>query len=129
MTTLVIAGSRDLSEDFCYEIIEKFVNAYYPNLKEIVSGGASGPDSAAEKFAKDNNIKFKLFSANWKALGNRAGPLRNKEMAKYASLRESGSLMAIWDGKSRGTSNMISEARYHGLDVRIVHIKQEGEDV
>ena len=42
-------------------------------------------------------------------------------MAKYAS-ETYGILIAFWDGKSRGTKNMIDTAKKHGLEIHIVQI-------
>jgi hypothetical protein len=36
-------------------------------------------------------------------------------MAVYAD-----ALVAFWDGKSRGTANMIKEAEYLGLEVKVI---------
>ena len=44
-----------------------------------------------------------------------AGPIRNKQMAEYAD-----TLFAFWDGKSRGTKNMIDLAKKKNLHVIIV---------
>ena len=56
----------------------------------------------------------KEFPANWARHGRSAGPIRNQEMAEYAD-----ALIALWDGKSKGTENMISEAQKRGLKVYI----------
>jgi hypothetical protein len=45
----------------------------------------------------------------------RAGPLRNFEMAKNRD-----GLIAVWDGQSRGTGNMIENASKLGLQVFIL---------
>lgn len=44
-----------------------------------------------------------------------SGPIRNGEMAKYAD-----ALIAMWDGTSTGTKNMIDQATKHGLKVYVV---------
>jgi len=41
--------------------------------------------------------------------------MRNREMAKYADC-----LLAIWDGISTGTGNMIYEMRALGKPVKVV---------
>jgi len=51
-----------------------------------------------------------------KKYGNAAGPIRNKQMAEYAD-----ALVAVWDGKSRGTKNMIDTAISMGLDVKVLN--------
>ncbi len=71
-------------------------------IPEIVSGGAQGVDFLAELYAKKKSLKFTEFKADWDKLGKRAGFVRNTQMADYADR-----LIAIWDGKSRGTLHMI----------------------
>lgn len=67
-----------------------------------------------EGWAKRKGIPVKRFPADWNQYGRRAGPLRNREMARYAD-----ALIAIWDGKSRGTRSMIDEALREGLEVYV----------
>lgn len=81
---------------------------------EIVSGGAKGADALGEKYAKEKGYKLKRFIAEWDKYGKKAGILRNHEMAIYAD-----ALLAYWDGQSRGTKNMIDEARTNGLKVGV----------
>lgn len=57
---------------------------------------------------------MKRFPADWGKYGKSAGVLRNKQMAEYAD-----GLIAFWDGKSRGTANMIETAKGLGLRVRV----------
>lgn len=56
--------------------------------------------------------------------GKAAGPIRNAQMAKYASEGAKGILVAFWDGKSKGTKNMIQEARNKDLIVKIVEYRR-----
>ena len=53
-------------------------------------------------------------AANWKVNGNKAGFIRNEEMAKYAD-----ACLILWDGKSRGTKNMIILAKKYNLKLYI----------
>jgi hypothetical protein len=71
-------------------------------IEEIVSGGAKGADTLGEQFAQTHNLPCKIFPADWKKYGRAAGPKRNAQMAEYANYG-----VALWDGKSRGTANMI----------------------
>ena len=48
--------------------------------------------------------------AKWDKHGNSAGMIRNSQMADYAD-----GLIALWDGESRGTKNMIETASKNGL--------------
>jgi hypothetical protein len=67
-----------------------------------------------EAYAKSKGYTVEVHPADWQRYGLAAGPKRNKEMAAAAH-----ALIAIWDGQSRGTKNMIDEARAAGLPVRV----------
>lgn len=108
----IIAGMRDYHN---YSVLKFAMNQLDFMPTEIVSGAASGVDSLGERWAKENGIPIKRFHADWDEHGKAAGPIRNRKMASYAH-----ALVAIWDGKSRGTSNMIEEARRRNLTV-VVH--------
>lgn len=71
------------------------------HVTEVVSGCARGVDRAGEIWAADHMIPVKHFPADWNRHGKAAGPIRNGEMAEYAD----GALL-LWDGVSRGTTNM-----------------------
>lgn len=85
------------------------------DITEVVSGNARGADEMGEWWASENGIQIKLFPANWSKFGKAAGPIRNEEMAKYADC-----LVAFWDGKSKGTSNMLDLAEKYGLHIEVV---------
>lgn len=108
----IIAGSRGIDS---YYVVDFAIHDSGFNITEIVSGCARGVDQTAEKWAWYNDIPVKKFPADWDKHGKAAGPMRNREMAAYAD-----ALVAIWDGESRGTKNMIHEARKAGLDVYIL---------
>ena len=92
-----------------------FLQNKLPNVT-IISGGATGADALGEQFAKENNLELIVVPANWEKYGRAAGPRRNAEMAEMAD-----ALIAFWDGKSRGTKNMIETAEKKGLLVRVVN--------
>lgn len=113
----IIAGSRTVTNP---KTVKQAVNSAVVKAgiwpTEIVEGGARGVDTLAFDFAWEQGIPVKVFPADWKQHGRAAGVLRNREMAKYAE-----ALIAIWDGKSRGTKNMIEEAEKCGLKVYVHH--------
>lgn len=119
---VIIAGSRTIAD---YDIVRKAIyNALwdwrwtYESVTEVVSGTAFGVDRLGEMWAVRNNKKIAYFPANWDKYGKKAGYMRNAEMANYAD-----ALIAIWDGKSRGTKMMIDLAKKKGLKVFIHEIK------
>ena len=108
---VIIAGSRGITD---YKQVEAaYLSSNIP-ITEIVSGGARGVDALGEQVAKNFGIPIKVFPADWDKHGKRAGPLRNIQMAEYAD-----GLIAIWDGKSKGTKHMIDQANKQGLVVYI----------
>jgi len=99
---VIIAGSRDgFVAKNVFEAVEE--SPFYGKITEVVSGGARGVDRDGESFAKLNHLPIKLFQPDWDKYKNSAGMLRNIEMAEYAD-----ALVAIWDGKSPGTKQMIT---------------------
>jgi hypothetical protein len=109
---VIIAGGRDFSD---YEKLKNYCDEILSNKSdvEIVSGVAKGADLLGEKYAEENNYSLKQFPADWK-LGRGAGHIRNTQMANYAD-----TLIAFWDGKSKGTKHMIETAREKGLSVNV----------
>src|SRR5689334_17588586 len=101
---VIIAGSRSVFlEPF---VVGSIVHQSGFQIEEVVSGGARGVDRVGEYWAMTHGISCLVFEADWEKYGKRAGPLRNAAMAKYAD-----ALIAVWDGKSRGTANMIETMR------------------
>ena len=107
----IIAGSRTVES---IELVERAIEASGLRITEVVSGCAAGADLFGEQWAKAKMIPIKRFPADWRKHGKSAGPIRNRQMADYAD-----QLIAVWDGVSRGTADMIERARYNGLVVYV----------
>lgn len=113
---LIIAGSRtcnDIDEVRAAVFAARAEWDWCP-ITEVVSGGAAGVDRFGEQLAREDGIPIKVFPADWNSHGKAAGPIRNREMAEYGD-----ALVAVWDGKSRGTKNMIDEAKAKNRPVYI----------
>jgi hypothetical protein len=110
---VIIAGGRNFDN---FPLLREVCTKEFGNMSiEIVSGGAPGADHLGELFALEMGYSVTKFPADWKKYGAKAGPIRNREMAEYAQ-----TLIAFWDGKSRGTKNMIDIAQKKNLHVIIV---------
>ncbi len=120
---VIIAGSRTIRDvTYVESCIGLAIAENDIDVTEVVSGGAVGVDSIGEGWARSNGILVKWFLPRWELYGRRAGPMRNKKMAKYADV-----LIAIWDGKSRGTANMIKEmTKLRKPVVRFEHREEKG---
>lgn len=110
---LLIAGSRSFSdyEFLCSEMKQ------LTWVSEIVSGGAKGADALGERWASENGVLITRFPADWGRFGRAAGIYRNSDLASYCGL-------IFWDGKSRGTLDMIDKLRRSGKP-RKVWISEE----
>ena len=112
MFKLIVAGSRSFSDfDRLAADLDRLLVRRFPDV-EIVSGGASGADALAERYARSRGLAFRAFPADWRRWGKLAGPIRNRQMADYGS-----AVVVYWDGRSRGTADMISSASAAGLRV------------
>ena len=123
MTRVIIAGSRKFN-DYQKMLLTldrlgvHLINTIDP--VEIVSGHARGADELGERFAEVYGYPLKIFPADWDKYGKAAGPIRNEQMAKYASEADRGILIAFPIGESRGTRNMIEIAKRYGLEVEVI---------
>lgn len=112
---VIIAGSRDIKD---YQLLKMAIQKSELDITEVVSGGAAGVDFLGERWAREHGVLLTRFPADWSAYGKAAGPIRNGEMAAYVG--KEGALLALWDGKSKGTKNMIDQAEKHGLKFYVV---------
>ena len=129
---IIIAGSRIIPTD------KDYLREYFSRLDnlskikkdniEVVSGTARGGDYVGEEWAIARDHKLVKFPADWEYQALNAGYQRNEQPdAKYWSTYKlkkmaaySDALVAIWDGKSKGTKHMIDIVRREGLAVRII---------
>ena len=111
---IIVAGSRTIVDQ---DVVNKamLTSGWSHVITEVVSGVAPGVDQMGQAWAIKNNIRLKKFPANWELHGRAAGPIRNKQMAEYAD-----ALIAVWDGKSSGTKDMIKKMQKAGKRVYVV---------
>lgn len=116
---VIIAGSRDtiVSLDRIHEAADGLLEDDIV-IGEVVSGCARGVDRAGEEWAASIGLPVKRFPvrpSEWRQYGKFAGPRRNNEMSMYAD-----ALLAFWDGRSRGTADMIDRMKARRKVVRVV---------
>jgi hypothetical protein len=105
----------------CTELAERIVNrliGQYGYDLVIIHGRAAGVDKAFAEACQHFSIKAEPLVADWKGLGNIAGPARNREMV------ESGADMCIALHRtletSEGTKDCIRQALAAGIPVYLI---------
>jgi len=116
---VIIAGSRTLED---YELVCKTLGDVFATLPKddtvILSGTARGADKLGEQWAAEHGYPVVLFPADWTAHGQRAGIIRNEQMAENAT-----HLVAFWDGISKGTRHMIAAASGRGIEIWVIRFE------
>lgn len=134
---VIVAGSRSIKD---YGIVRQAILdsglwALHKRKLEIVSGGAGGVDTLGEEFATRNGLVLHRMPADWdsvdkpgaviryrngKPYNAAAGHWRNEDMAKFAN-----ALIAVWDGYSNGTKDMMKQAYDRDLFVYVHNMKEK----
>jgi len=114
---VIVAGTRTIE---CAGTVGEAIRESGFNVDELVSGTCAGVDQTAEALAALHGIPVKQFPPDWKTHGKAAGPIRNRQMAEYAD-----ALVAVWDGESRGTKNMIDEMKKLGKPVHVYVVRED----
>ncbi len=126
---LIIAGGRDFKDK---RLLKIELNKYVRGMTELelVCGMAEGADTLGYEVFKANGHTPKEFHADWKDMSepcvrktNRygkeynalAGTKRNHKMGDYAT-----HALIFWDGRSKGSKDMIDYMRKLGKPVKII---------
>lgn len=117
---VIIAGGREFSDyALLCESCDKFLcQKHQTHDIVVISGTARGADTLGERYAHERGYAVEKYPADWNRDGKAAGPIRNAQMAKVAD-----ALIAFWDGQSKGTANIIDQAKTRGLSIKIVKYK------
>ena len=96
---LLIVGSRNIKDFDLSEYIPQ-------NTDLIISGGATGIDSIAEKYADEHRISKLIIRPRYDLYGRAAPIKRNETMVDIAD-----KVIIVWDGSSRGTKHTLEYAK------------------
>jgi hypothetical protein len=131
---VIIAGSRNITD---MQTVEAAIVASGFQITEVVCGMAPGVDSLGLNWARQRGIPVLERPAAWndlevprarvrtnrfgKPYNANAGSDRNAQMARDAA-EVGGGLIAVWDGQSAGTGNMIALAKTYGVETYIHYV-------
>lgn len=105
---LLIVGSRSI-KDFD-------LSPYVPaEVDTVISGGAGGVDSLAEKYADDRRISKYIIRPRYDLYGRAAPIKRNEEMVDMAD-----AVLIVWDGVSKGTASTLKYCKKKNKQVTLV---------
>ena len=105
---LLIVGSRSIT-DFD---LSPYIT---PDVDTIISGGASGMDSVAERYADLRRLSKYIIRPRYDLYG-RAAPLkRNEQMVDMAD-----AVLIVWDGHSKGTQYTLRYANKTNKPITLV---------
>lgn len=120
---MIICGSRCADRESDYHLLKQYLFANFQQPPaEIVSGKAKGGDAQGERLAAEFGIPVREMPADWNKHGQGAGFIRNGDMAVYASEVEGSCVIALWDGQSPGTKQMLDVAKNYGLTVHVIPV-------
>jgi len=117
---VAIVGDRNV---FDHHLIDKAIKQSGFDITEVVSGGAKGVDSLAERWASDHGVPCKVFKADWnnisvpgaviktnkwhKKYNANAGFDRNQQIVDYAD-----AVIAIQpNGPTSGTQDTVKKTK------------------
>lgn len=119
---VLICGSRDWS-DKCRigRYLDDLLSAegLEPANLVVIHGGCKGADHHAGMEAKGRGCQVLEFPADSAKFGLSAGPKRNQQMLMEGQPDRVVAFHADWQ-KSKGTKDMITRARFYGLQVDVV---------
>lgn len=105
---LLIVGSRSITDFDLSKYIPK-------NVDIIITGGANGVDTLAEKYADEHRISKLILRPQYHIYKQGAPLKRNDQMVDIADY-----VLVIWDGVSRGTKHTIEYAKKRNKEISII---------
>lgn len=111
---VLVCGSRDFND---WVLLEEVLNNY--EISVLIEGEARGADRLARAYAEKHGVDVLPFPAQWDKHGKAAGPIRNAQMLREGQPEL---VLAFRGSNSRGTQNMIDQARKAGVEVVVIDV-------
>ncbi len=116
---ILIAGTRTFADYDFFQMMADLLISHIMDDIVIVSGGANGADTLAERYAKEKGFELVVFPAEWGKYGKSAGYKRNLQMHDFIAGYEKRKCVCFWDGKSKGTQHNFALAKSHHTDLLV----------
>ena len=110
MKQVIVTGSRYWAD---FETIAAALRDECPDV--VIHGGAKGADEIAGLWAALRGVSVKVYYADWRRHGPRAGPLRNGLMLRS----HPGAVVLAFPLDGPGTRNCILQAKDLGMTVKV----------
>lgn len=115
MKVVLVCGGRGFENSrLLYRTLDK-IRAEH-GIDRIITGGATGADRLAERYAENAGILCRVYPAAWEIHGRMAGPIRNTQMLEI----EKPDMVVAFPG-GRGTADMVRKATEAGVPVHEAH--------
>jgi hypothetical protein len=111
---VLVCGSRHFND---YELLERTLSEI--EITEVIEGEARGADTFSRIYAERHGIPVLRFPAEWDKYGKAAGPIRNSQMLTEGKPQL---VVAFLGPNSRGTQNMINQAKKANIPVKVIEI-------
>jgi hypothetical protein len=109
---LAVIGSRTFQD---YELLKETLDHYY--ITNIISGGDEGADKLVERYAEEKGLPIDVITHE-----------ENFEMSNsprtYAIINNAQIVVAFWNGKSKGTGDMVTYAKRKNKQMKIIYFKE-----
>ena len=112
MKTALLA-SRQLTGSTHYDSVKTALAQL--GTTTLLHGAEGAAKLHAEYWAKETGNDQIGYPPNWKEHGKAAGPIRGKTL-----IADADNVIALWDGRSKGTENELKEARRQGKRVTLI---------
>lgn len=110
---ILVCGGRDYADrEAVFDRLDIAWRSVPLDTLEIVQGGAKGADALAREWCGIRGVPYINVSADWHALGKKAGPIRNQKMI---DLYHPALVIAFPGG--HGTADMVRRASNAGIPV------------
>lgn len=110
MKVLVCGGRNFFDKVMVWTALDKLHREH--GFTVLIHGAASGADTLAGLWAKNQGVTECIYAADWRMHGASAGPIRNQKMLDHGCPK----LVVAFPG-GPGTSDMVSRAKAAGVRV------------